>query len=654
MTATGLPAPTFTEIGSLPTGVTLSTGGVLSGTPTTSGTFPITITAANGVTPNATQSFTLDVDAPPAITSAAATSFTKGSAGSFTVTATGFPAPTFTEIGSLPTGVTLSTGGVLSGTPTASGSFPITITASNGVTPNATQSFTLTVSTSGVAPTITSANHATFTEGTAGTFAVTATGSPAPTFTEGGALPTGVTLSSGGVLSGTPTASGTFPIIITAANGITPNATQSFILTVSTTGVAPLITSANAATFVKGTAGTFAVTATGSPAPTFTESGALPGGVTLSSSGLLSGTATASGTFPFTITAANGVIPNATQSFTLTIDAAAAITSANHATFTEGTAGTFTVTATGFPAPTFTESGALPGGVTLSSAGLLSGTATSSGTFHITLDVTNFVGPMATQAFTLTVQPPAVGPTIQLRRSTLLVGNYNEKVSGNGWDKDSTATIFECASASYATSSCDHANAVQVALNAGQFSNAGIRLAVGVIGAHKTTCGLLGSPSCFVIVVGNSGDRVTSQALGFKVPTLSVKKTMNLPSGYIDPIHASGLPIGDNVVVRQCHAGTRGNNPGACATSNEVIGTADSHGKVQFNAAGIEILIGSAYPRGSSHKCEYGGNCIVQLSDLDNPSIVLSVPLTLAPKPFATRGFDARSTEPATAKPDAP
>ena len=51
------------------------------------------------------------------------------------MTATGFPAPTFTETGSLPTGVTLPPAGVLSGTPTASGSFPITITAANGVTP---------------------------------------------------------------------------------------------------------------------------------------------------------------------------------------------------------------------------------------------------------------------------------------------------------------------------------------------------------------------------------------------------------------------------------------------------------------------------------------------------------------------------------------
>ena len=41
---------------------------------------------------------------------------------------------------------------------------------------------------------------------------------------------------------------------------------------------------------------------------------------------------------------------------------------------------------------------------------------------------------MATQSFTLTVQPPAAGPTIQLRKLSGLVGNYNERVSGNGWE----------------------------------------------------------------------------------------------------------------------------------------------------------------------------------------------------------------------------
>ena len=70
-----------------------------------------------------------------------------GTLGSFNVIATGFPIPTFSETGALPGGVTLSSAGVLSGTPNADtdGSYPITITATNGVGSDAMQAFTLTV-----------------------------------------------------------------------------------------------------------------------------------------------------------------------------------------------------------------------------------------------------------------------------------------------------------------------------------------------------------------------------------------------------------------------------------------------------------------------------------------------------------------------------
>jgi hypothetical protein len=78
-----------------------------------------------------------------------------GAAGTFSVTATGFPAPSVSVSGSLPTGVTFNTTtDVLSGTPTTTGTFPITFTAQNGVSPNATQSFTLTV----IAPVVGSLN----------------------------------------------------------------------------------------------------------------------------------------------------------------------------------------------------------------------------------------------------------------------------------------------------------------------------------------------------------------------------------------------------------------------------------------------------------------------------------------------------------------
>jgi len=180
--------------------------------------------------------------------------------------------------------------------------------------------------------------------------------------------------------------------------------------------VPPAITSAGSATFTVGTAGSFTVTATGSPVPTLSESGALPGGVTFdASTGVLSGAPVAgtAGTYPITFTASNGVSPNATQSFTLAVDAPPAITSAASATFIIGAAGSFTVVAAGYPPPTLSESGALPSGVTFNAAtGALSGApaAGTAGSYPISFSAGNGVSPNATQSFTLLVQPALAQP----------------------------------------------------------------------------------------------------------------------------------------------------------------------------------------------------------------------------------------------------
>jgi hypothetical protein len=417
--ATGTPAPTWSESGTLPNGVTLDpVSGILSGTATIGGIYPITLTAQNGVLPNAAQSFTLTVTAPPAITSANSAAFTAGIAGTFSAVATGTPSPNWSEIGALPNGVTFDAGtGILSGTATVGGTYPITITAQNGVQPNATQSFTLTVN---APPSITSANSVRFSLGAAGAFALVGTGNPVPTWSETGALPSGVTFSaSTGVLSGTPTVGGTYPITITAQNGIQPNASQVFTLTVTSP---PAITSASTATFTAGTAGTFTPVAIGTPTPTWSESGALPNGVTFDPvSGILSGTAAAGGSYPITITAQNGNLPNASQSFTLIVNSAPSITSASAATFTAGVSGTFTVTAAGTPSPTWSESGTLPDGVTFNSAtGILSGTPTTAGTFQIAIAAQNGILPNATQNFTLTVN--AALAITSARSATFTVG----------------------------------------------------------------------------------------------------------------------------------------------------------------------------------------------------------------------------------------
>ena len=112
-----------------------------------------------------------------------------------------------------------------------------------------------------------------------------------------GALPSGVTLTGNGdgtaTLAGTPASGsqGSYPITITASNGVSPDATQTFTLTVTPATAAPVITSASGATFAAGTAGTFSVTTTGYPtAALISESGALPAGVTFKDNG--DGTAT--------------------------------------------------------------------------------------------------------------------------------------------------------------------------------------------------------------------------------------------------------------------------------------------------------------------------------------------------------------------------
>ena len=194
--------------------------------PAPAGTYPITIGASNGVAPDASQSFTLTVDAAPAITSADSSTFSEGSAGSFTVTTTGNPTASLSESGSLPAGVSFVDNGdgtaTLAGTPTAQGTFTFTIHAANGVAPNASQSFTLTVD---AAPVITSADSKTFTVGSAGTFTVRSTGTPTAALTETGPLPSGVTLTDNGdgtaTLAGTPASGtgGSYPITIGAPTG---------------------------------------------------------------------------------------------------------------------------------------------------------------------------------------------------------------------------------------------------------------------------------------------------------------------------------------------------------------------------------------------------------------------------------------------------
>ncbi len=405
-------------VGALPAGLTLSTGGLLSGTPTAGGTFNFTVTATDSSPApgpfTGSQAYTLTVAAPtitlPPTTLAGGTTGT-----TYTATlnpATGGTAPYTYAVtaGALPGGLTLNpTTRAISGNPTAAGTFNFTVTAtdsSTGTGPfTATQSYAITV----VAIVLDPATLPGATAAAPYSQTITASNGTAPYgFTvTAGALPAGLALSTGGTLSGTPTAAGTFNFTVTATDAASNSGSRAYTLAVAapTVSIAPASLPGGSA----GTAYSQALTASGGNAPyAFTVSaGALPAGLTLSGAGLLSGTPTVAGTFNFTVTATDstsGTAGTASRAYTLVLTPPNIVVNQQTLPTTfVGQPYSATLTSSGGTAPyTYAvTAGALPPGLTLTPAGVLSGTPTAFGTFTFTVTSTDALGFTGTRVYAL-------------------------------------------------------------------------------------------------------------------------------------------------------------------------------------------------------------------------------------------------------------
>jgi len=432
-------------LGVLPAGISLASNtGVISGTPTVSGTFNAVLTVQDAQKNSARAGFSIAIAAGTGlqITTTSLPSVTSGTAYSDTLTASGGQSPykwSFAS-GVLPAGMTLSSAGVLSGIPSQSGTFSFTVSATDSETTPlvATQALSLLIQ----GPlSITTTSLANATSGTAYSATLTASGgqSPYKWSLASGTLPTGLTLSSAGVLSGTPSQSGTFSFAVSAADSeATPLvAVQSLSLLIN----APLsITTTSLPNGTTGTAYSTTLAATGgqSPYKWSLASGTLPTGLTLSSSGALAGTPTQSGTFPFTVSAADseGTPLVASQALSLVVQAAVSITTTSLPNGTSGTAYSTSLTASG-GTPPYTwsiSSGALPAGISLASnTGVISGTPSVSGTFNVTLGVQDAQGNSAMRSYSITI---AVLVALQITTASLPNGvegvAYDATVAASG------------------------------------------------------------------------------------------------------------------------------------------------------------------------------------------------------------------------------
>lgn len=192
---------------------------------------------------------------------------------------------------------------------------------------------------------------------------------------------------SGGVL--TPDQASSYLVYALADGRVRANKGAATTVQVTGVAVAPTWTSSANQTLVQGIATTFAFSAT--DAVTFSVvSGTLPPGLTLSTSGLLSGTIAAAGTYAVSVRAHGVVIGlNTDRAFTFTVvplpvwtTAAGALTAApRNVAYSKQFAATNAVS---FSLVT----GTVPTGTTLSALGLLSGTPTTAGTYSFTIRAT--------------------------------------------------------------------------------------------------------------------------------------------------------------------------------------------------------------------------------------------------------------------------
>jgi hypothetical protein len=407
--------------GTLPAGLTLdAANGSISGAPTAAGLASGLVAEATDATGRkaASATFSIDVRARLTIAGNPSPDATVGQAYSATFAAMGGKGPYVFSLGGgqLPAGLTLPGSGILSGTPTATGTaadLRVRVTDAEGRIA-ATEPFSIAVA-AGLQVSGTPASKATVGEPYAADFAAAGGTGPYAWTVAAGTLPEGLVLDGAtGAISGAPSAAGAaagLQVRVTDAVGRTA-LSAAFSIDVR----APLAISGSPAphgTIGQTYAAAFAA-AGGRSAYVFSlVAGTLPAGLTLSAAGAISGRPTASGTasgLRVQVSDADGRTA-ATEPFSIEVAASLSVsgTPATKGTVGEAYSAAFTAAGGTTPYAWSVAAGMLPDGIVLDGAtGTVSGTPTAAGVFQgIQVRVADAAGRTALSAvFQIDVRAP--------------------------------------------------------------------------------------------------------------------------------------------------------------------------------------------------------------------------------------------------------
>ncbi|WP_260705973.1 beta strand repeat-containing protein [Edaphobacter flagellatus] len=441
--------------GSLPAGLTFNTStGVISGTPTAAGSATITlqVTDSSDVPLTVTSRQTIQINSgvvtlsiggnPPA--------GTVGVAYTTTLQATGGTSPYVWSVisGNLPAGLSLSASGVISGTPTSSGSSVFTIQAQDASGNKASAVFGITIN---AANSVLSIGNPTLPGGTVGvpytgTIPISGGVGPYTCAVAGGSLPAGLTLNSNCTVSGTPTTAGTSTVAVSVTDSGNPTqtATGTVTITISPASLTLTLTSLPNATVGTPYNATIGVSGGTSPYSCTITNGTLPAGLTLTGC-MVHGTPTTAGVANLTVKATDSSNPTATTSgpVSLTVlPAPLTLTISSLPSGTVGVAYNSTVGVSGGTSPYTCTITGLPAGLT-SSGCTVTGTPTSAGTSTLTVHATDSSNPTESTngTVTLTINPASVTLVLAPPTNATVGTPYTGNVGVTGGTAPYTCTI---------------------------------------------------------------------------------------------------------------------------------------------------------------------------------------------------------------------
>jgi len=318
--------------GTLPDGLLLSDAGVISGVPVTTGERSFEVRATDQSGQSITAMLSIDVDPPPELTILSPTALPVAAVGvpyRFELKATSGTAPYFwvkkkkLKFGTIPDGITLSSDGLLSGTPTTQGFSNFTVIVNDSGERQARKPLTIDVGPPPPPLAIRTESLPQALQGLPYSATLEASGGVGPyTWTiEAGTLPDGLTMTAAGAISGRPTTVGTTSIVVRLRDSLGTSSTKSLFLIVSPPPPPLVILTVSLPETTAERSYSQALIATGGVPPYnwSIASGNLDAGLNLSASGMISGTPVSAGTSVFVVRVTDSSAQSVTRTLAITV-----------------------------------------------------------------------------------------------------------------------------------------------------------------------------------------------------------------------------------------------------------------------------------------------------------------------------------------------